>query len=376
MGGNRKADWEPMLQAAKDHPNIELTEDPQKADFVLQHVFGDSYKDARLPSGIDPTKVALIDLSDGPQVVPYIDQQSYRAVFKRSYVRKTDGVYQVVASGCGSNCYPFGYGIVEKDIAELDPSRIGDASSRHTPVLCTLRPWTTKNNPENLVRQVGSSRNRVIWWLKHGKLPQGSSLDSLNNDGYASFARIPEANISFVRIQEADRTMSGFEFNNIMSPAYKAKLHDVLIAVTANPASYEGDHRFWEHLAAGNAIISDEMWTPLPFPMIPGEHYEQFDIRDMPGNEAAFHQKINTMLKDVDKTREMACKGTQHALKHHRVINRLDYVVRTMAKITNAEDYQETGPDLKKRLQEPKQTDIDYGRNVLAKKASEFSYNN
>merc|ERR550537_1474134 len=98
--------------------------------------------------------------------------------------------------------------------------------------------------------------------------------------------------------------------------------------------------------------------------MIPGEHYEIFDVADLPGNEARFQQKMHSMLDDEQKLRTMACKGYQHGMKYHRVINRLDYIIRTMAYITNGEDYPETGAEVKKRLEAVSDAHREYAHKV------------
>jgi len=367
----------PLVQAAHDHPMIEVTKDHQEADFVIHSVFGmndGENADIRKPKDVKSDKVALLEWSDGSLVVPFINKEDYRAVFKRSFVTKADGVFDTVHATCGDNCYPFGYSIIA-GFDGLKTSTIGDKSSRHIPLTCTLRQWTMPETREVHVRQVGSARNRVLWWLQRdNSLPEGSVTRSENlEDGFNSGlnlkplgALLETSDTLSSSLEERLRTE---EHRTIISPEYTSKLHDSLLAVTANPARYEGDHRFWEHIATGSAVLSDKMYTPLPFPMIPGKHYETFDIADKPGNEAAFHQKIQSMLGNAEKTRKMACEGFQHGMKYHRAINRLDYIVRTMAKISNGEDYPETGPELRKRI--PLATNEE---KLYVKKAKNFKY--
>jgi len=378
------ADRSMLKEGIEHHPMLELVEDLHSADFVLWNLDGSGMKDEGTPpSGVPASKLVQMDWSDGAMVLPYIPEKLFVAIFKRSYVRKMDGVLKTVAGGCkANNCFPFGYGVLDQYLQNVNVSSIGNAAIRTNKLMCSLRPWLPPT-PESLIRQVGVARNRVLWWLHRDKdLPSEQIsgtrgihglTDGNFNSGVTEVLRglFQQGEGALIESDEnaslPTSTHVDIDIDSSMEPEYARLLAITQVAVTANPGTYEGDHRMWEHFASGNVVFSDKLHTPLPFAPRPGEHYEEFDVADSPGNEDAFRRKLHRLLQGGPQQDAMACRGFQHALRHHRSVSRIDYVVRSLLEITQNASYTQTGLQLREHDPVPSVEEVKYTEDLQKK---------
>lgn len=202
-----------------------------------------------------------------------------------------------------------------------------------------------------MMREYFVVRNRVLDWLHADtSLPEDAVISGLTSHGLTSDG-FDTGIVSLLEKGSKDQFHYFFDqvegSDSKISPEYRAILEKARVAVTANPATYEGDHRMWEHFANGNAVLSDHVYIPIPFAPRAGKHYKEFDAADKAGNKLAFQRKLHQMLAFPAKTQKMACEGMKHAAKHHRSVNRVDYIIRTMAQKDESVDYPETGMKLK-----------------------------
>jgi len=288
--------------------------------------------------------------------VPAVAKRAYLAVFKRSFVSKVDGAMMSVAHGCEdkTRCFPFPYPVMNQYMDGAGHLSWG-RRSRPISVLCSLRPRLLADmKDEDMVWQGGSVRNRVLLWLRRQKdLPEDAQVSS--NKSHAGLTGgMFKSGISSGR--------------RLLESKYKQLLRNAFVAVTANPSTYEGDHRLWEHFAVGNAVLSDHTYAPIPYGFVPGVHYAEFDTKDLPGREDAFHDTLRQLLRNDTETTAMACRGFQHAARHHRSVSRVDYIVRSLAEVKFGAKYDETGVQVRQRDKPPSPEDLAYGRMVASER--------
>ena len=163
------------------------------------------------------------------------------------------------------------------------------------------------------------------------------------------------------QVNKASRTTVD---NTYFSQMYRAK-----IIVTVNPAGWEGDFRFMEAVASGALIfvgecfvndlanniaffcyccVSDVCWfhceifyiflllslyscldymyAPRPHPMLDGAHVVYYDN----DNKTDLFVKLDYYRQAVKVARKIAINGYLHAMKYHRSVNLLDYVLRSV----------------------------------------------
>lgn len=102
-------------------------------------------------------------------------------------------------------------------------------------------------------------------------------------------------------------------------------MYDAQIVVTANPAGWEGDFRLWEALASGALVFVDELSTPMPFPLVHGENVVFFSTHD----KADFLTKLSFYSTHEYDRESIARRGYVHAMRYHRTVNFVDYVLRS-----------------------------------------------
>lgn len=102
-------------------------------------------------------------------------------------------------------------------------------------------------------------------------------------------------------------------------------MYNSKIIVTVNPANWEGDFRLWESMASGALVMVDPLFVPVGFPLIDGKHIVYFS------NQAKdqLWEKLDYFRANPDKAREIAIAGYLHAMKHHRTVNMVDYILRS-----------------------------------------------
>jgi hypothetical protein len=102
-------------------------------------------------------------------------------------------------------------------------------------------------------------------------------------------------------------------------------MYDSHIVVTANPSYWEGDFRLWEALSTGSLVFVDEMKVPTPYPLIHNDTIIYFSVFNKPD----FYDKLDYYLRERELSRVIARRGYEHALKYHRTVNTVDYILRS-----------------------------------------------
>ena len=68
----------------------------------------------------------------------------------------------------------------------------------------------------------------------------------------------------------------------------------------------------------------DEMYTPHPRPFVDGEHVVVYDNSDPDAFE-----KLDYYLSHPQEAQKLAAAGLRHALRYHRAVSRLDFILRS-----------------------------------------------
>jgi spore maturation protein CgeB len=102
-------------------------------------------------------------------------------------------------------------------------------------------------------------------------------------------------------------------------------MHNAQIIVTVNPSDWEGDFRLWESMATGALVFVDPIFAPHPFPLVHGEHIIMFSNM----NKTDLWDKLDYYRANPQEARKIAVNGYLHAMKHHRTVSMIDYVMRS-----------------------------------------------
>ena len=130
-----------------------------------------------------------------------------------------------------------------------------------------------------------------------------------------------------------DRGLSGFfgEFDtsqrNVISAPYFALMRRARVVVTCNPGDWEGDFRTWEAVASGALVFMDRHYAPMPHAFVDGDEAAIYDNGDGP----AFKARLGGALApgNASRTAEAGERGLRKALRHHRAVSRVDWLLRS-----------------------------------------------
>lgn len=107
--------------------------------------------------------------------------------------------------------------------------------------------------------------------------------------------------------------------------AYFQQMFNSRIIVTVNPADWEGDFRLWESLCTGALVFVDPLYVPHPFPLVGGEHIVYFDNN----NKTDLWTKLDYYRANPQEARRVAINGYLYAMKYHRTVSMIDYILRS-----------------------------------------------
>jgi len=102
-------------------------------------------------------------------------------------------------------------------------------------------------------------------------------------------------------------------------------MYNAQIIVTVNPANWEGDFRLWEAMCTGALVFVDHLYVPHQYPLVGDRHVVFFDNH----NRTDLFNKLDYYRANPMKAREVAVTGYLHAMKFHRTVNIIDYVLRS-----------------------------------------------
>jgi len=277
-------------QGLLEHPKIELVNSVASSDFVIWHTCGWD-KEMIPPSEeeVPDAKLIMIDTSDGVNPTSLVSTRGRLALFKRSWVRKTEEGRRVYAYWEWRdeflNVYPTTYAIVNE---YLPLSKFN--GDRDIDVICSLRKFDGPTSPRELVMK----------WM----------------DEYKQSAENPDR-VLVGQITRGSREKVDEEYQNMLK---RAK-----IIVTAGPMNWEGDSRLYEALASGALVLTDILYTPIEHPFVHSEHVIFFDTHPF-GKDELF-KKLDYYLENEKRRKQVAFRGYVHALRYHRAVNRMDNVM-------------------------------------------------
>mmetsp|Transcript_1260 Transcript_1260/g.2782 ORF Transcript_1260/g.2782 Transcript_1260/m.2782 type:complete len:299 (-) Transcript_1260:126-1022(-) len=202
--------------------------------------------------------------------------------FKRSFVRRIDGVFRRYPHFIQPDVYPMVYGVADAYI----PSHFN--LDRDIEILCTLR-----GNKQM------ATRMRVQTWVAEYGVQRGV------------------AKIVSGQVNTATRTT--------VSMAYFQQMFNSQIIVTVNPMNWEGDFRLWESMCTGALVFVDPLYVPYNFPLIGGEHVVYFDNN----NKTDLWNKLDFYRANLVEARRVAVSGYLYAMKYHRTVSIADYILRS-----------------------------------------------
>lgn len=110
-----------------------------------------------------------------------------------------------------------------------------------------------------------------------------------------------------------------------ISLTYFQQMFNARIIVTVNPADWEGDFRLWESLCTGALIFVDPLYVPYAYPLVGGEHIVYFDNN----NRTDLFTKLDYYRANPAEARRIAINGYLFAMKYHRTVNMMDYILRS-----------------------------------------------
>lgn len=111
-----------------------------------------------------------------------------------------------------------------------------------------------------------------------------------------------------------------------VSVQYFQQMYNSQIIVTVNPANWEGDFRLWESMCTGALIFVDPIFVPHPFPLLDGVHVIYFSN----SNKTELFEKLDYYRNHPIEAKRIAINGYLHAMKYHRTVNMMDYILRTV----------------------------------------------
>ena len=282
------------LQYNKDgwanHPRTRVVHSMADADLVVW-LSTMTFSDKEIPPETEKP-VVLLDYSDGCRIHRG-RKKSELAYFKRSWVGRDNGIFR---NPCvrDKTVLPFAYSIIDRFV-------MPENEDRYYNIVCTLRHLSAHNQNRKKIRQW-----TMDFVAKHHI--ERTHIGDMGN-GFSAEEWTP-----------AKRGHSGSVFHSLNSNA--------IIIVTSNPNSWEGDFRLWEALASSALVFVDnmEILKHLPYPPIHREHIIYYD----PTDQSAFQNLLIEFLANREEARRIGRNGRKLVLEHHRTIDRVDHVLKTI----------------------------------------------
>jgi len=287
--------WNLIREGLLMHPNVELVDevDAPAADFVVYLPGSAPWHRTECANVSLAGKMIVLDEfdfhnlyyprpSDEEVIQTYGSLQWYFMYYKRSFVRRKHGRFLGYPHFKLPDVYPMTYALAEAYTQHQFNFQ------REIDILCTLRgskQMTTRQRVQEWVAEYGQARNVT--------------------------------NTISKQVNRADRTG--------VSKEYFEQMYNAQIIVTVNPANWEGDFRLWESFATGALVFADPLFVPHPNPLVHGEHVVYFDN----DNKTDLFAKLDYYRANKDEARRIAVNGYLHAMKYHRTVNLIDYVMRS-----------------------------------------------
>jgi Glycosyl transferases group 1 len=275
-----------VLEGLRAHPGVTLVDDAAGADLVFYH---HQAWDHRL--SFDRERLVFVDFADDPLMTYPIRALAY---FKRSWPYP----------GVDPRLDPPGDPCV---FEMLGPAR---PASHHPTGYAVMREFIIE---EQYVRDID-----LGCFLRANMVKRGVVLQLLSQALGGSGFRVQLGPVS-------DAGRSTFD------SGYLTALRRSKVVVTVGPDLWEGDSRTWEALASGTLVIQEELKTPVPYPLVRGEHIAYFNVHDLHRDPVAQQEFISTVgyyLTHLDEAARIGSAGREHVLSHHRPVHRVHEMLR------------------------------------------------
>ena len=262
-------------QGLRGNPRVELVQHPDDADCILLPCTFFGRKMLTYPNPFPPEKTLFVDWWDLPDDVHRLDCRLY---FKRSWARCREYPEHVerFPGEWPGHFRPTTFSVLDEYLVEPDSQPVSDLG-------CFFREAGLRNRANVL---------RVCERVRGGRKRLGI-VGACGVDGRADF------NQDFYRAMRSCR-----------------------IVVTCQPDCWDGDYRTWEAFASGALVFVDRMSTPLPHPLVDGEHCIFYDVD--PAGLELMREKVEYYVAHPEKAAEIADRGFEHVMRYHRPRNRLD----------------------------------------------------
>jgi hypothetical protein len=295
------------------HPNVELVDDVSIADFSIYVTVQNMDIDKRwmddpktgwnspaYNNGKDISKKLIImDYADTPDDHGYIrDRTDAReccvkkgpehydfpvAYYKRAWIKKFNGTLWLQPQSYEPSMKNV-FGYTPKDLKMKPNTRVAwrywafhkrreflpisyavldhlvkpyNTKPRSVDVLCTLRP--SRDPRSGAHYEVNRVRRRVMDWLAEAEKMWPEFVFKLG------------------------QVTTGRHSGGSKEDKYFNSIQDAKIIVSGDPSYYEGDHRLWEALAGGSMVMTNIMWTPIPFAPLHKKQIVYYDTNDKEG---------------------------------------------------------------------------------------------
>jgi len=269
------------------HPNIHLVSSPEEADVVIYLPVSADWHKTECRDPLLRNKTVVLDEGDYPQLFhPEDGAGPFLQYFKRSYVRRSNGLFQGFMNYVSSlEVLPMTYTLMEAYVR----SSLVPAPQRDLQLLCSLRG--SGHDPVRL---------RVRQWVQEYAKARG-------------LTRYQAGEVNF-----ASRT--------VVSTDYFSQMHHAQVIVTSNPSHWEGDFRLCEALASGALVLVDTMFVPRPAALLDHRHLVLYDN----ANKTDLFEQLDRYRGDPAAASRVATEGYLHAMRFHRAANLVDYVFRSL----------------------------------------------
>jgi hypothetical protein len=282
------------------HPKILLVDNIDQADYIVYLPESSRWEKSECGKPEYINKIILLDESDYPDLfepngIPKAssgqkeeDKSSpFLLAFKRSYVKRHDGVFKHYMNYVThANVFPMAYIVAEAYIRHT----FKHFDERPIELICSLR--AIPSDP---------TRTRVKTWVDE-------YIQTRQLTGKAFSGEINHAN------------------RPVISKQYFERMYSSKIVVTSNPSNWEGDFRLCEALATGAVIFVDEMFVPRPKAFTSEKNIVFYNNH----NKTDLFHKLDYYRSHHEKAKAVALAGYFHSLHYHRGMNLIDYVFRTL----------------------------------------------
>ncbi|MDD2662763.1 MAG: glycosyltransferase [Dechloromonas sp.] len=115
----------------------------------------------------------------------------------------------------------------------------------------------------------------------------------------------------------------------IDTPVYRSMLSRARVGVNVAGAGYDCG-RYWEILASGSMLFTQELDISIPYPFVDGEHCVVF--RSL----GEFEEKLDMILSGAVDIESVARNGYEHLIEYHTTAHRAQYFLDCIEKIPDS----------------------------------------